>query len=207
VLGSARLNADECAVPKPISTLEELEKVAEFFLLFAGYLVIERSEAWRNVVGHRLDTALDRALPFSAGWIWVYTLLWAFAIAPLLYVRTNTFFRPLFASMAATLALSYFVFVVFPTKMVLRPTLEGVPGFTAWLVREVYAGDGPYNCFPSVHVALSHLSAWSLTEMDRALGRVAWAIAAAITVIRRPIQRHTQLMNVTSLGTASLPLI
>jgi membrane-associated phospholipid phosphatase len=184
------VNENVCRVPKPVSTLEELEKIGEFLLVFAGYLVIERSEAWRDVPGRALDTAIDRAIPFSAPWIYVYVTLWLFALAPLVYVRSNTFFRPLFASMAATLTFAYVVFVFFPTKMTLRPSLEGAPGFTAWLVRAVYAGDGPYNCFPSVHVALSHLSAWSLWEMDRPVGRVAWVLAAAITLSALFLKQH-----------------
>ena len=184
------MNENVCRVPKPVTTLEELEKLGEFLLVFAGYLVIERSEASRDVAGHALDTAVDRAIPFSPGWIYVYVSLWLFSIAPLLYVRSNTFFRPLFASMAATLTFAYVAFVFFPTKMTLRPTLEGEAGFTAWLIRGVYAGDGPYNCFPSIHVALSHLSAWSLWEMDRAVGRVAWGLAAAITVSALLLKQH-----------------
>ena len=184
------MNENVCRVPKPVTTLEELEKVGEFLLVFAGYLVIERSEAWRDVQGHTLETPIDRAIPFVPGWIYVYVSLWLFSVAPLLYVRANTFFRPLFASMAATLTFAYVVFVVFPTKMNLRPSLEGAPGFTAWLVRGVYVGDGPYNCFPSIHVALSHLSAWSIGEMDRRAGRVAWTLAGAITLSALFLKQH-----------------
>jgi membrane-associated phospholipid phosphatase len=184
------VNENVCRVPKPVTTLEELEKVGEFLLVFAGYLVIERSEAWRDVAGHSLETSIDRVIPFVPGWIYVYVTLWIFSLAPLLYVRSNTFYRPLFASMAATLTFSYVVFVFFPTKMTMRPSLEGAPGFTAWLIRGVYAGDGPYNCFPSTHVALSHLAAWSIGEMDRAAGRVAWILAAAITISALLLKQH-----------------
>jgi membrane-associated phospholipid phosphatase len=184
------VNENVCRVPKPVSTLEELEKIGEFILVLAGYVVIERSEAWRDVVGRSLATSIDRAIPFSAAWIYVYVTLWIFAVAPLAYVRSNTFFRPLFASMAATLTFAYVIFVVFPTEMTLRPSLEGAPGFTAWLVRAVYAGDGPYNCFPSVHVALSHLAAWSLWEMDRPVGRVAWVLAILITISAVLLKQH-----------------
>jgi len=180
----------ECRIPKPVTTLEELEKVAEFLLVFAAYLVIEHEESVHRVVGHRLDTAIDRAIPFFAPSVFVYAMLWVFALAPLAYVRSNTYFRPLFASMAATLVCSYAIFLVFPTKMILQPSLEGTPGFAAWLVRGIYADDGPYNCFPSVHVALSHLSAWSLLVMDRVVGRVAWVIAALITLSTLFLKQH-----------------
>jgi membrane-associated phospholipid phosphatase len=175
---------------RPVPRLEELEKIVGIIVLFGVYALIARGDAALHVGGHRLDVALDRALPFSPPWIYVYVTFYLFAFAPLLYARRAPWFRRVFTAMAATMTVCYVAYLLFPTRMVLRPTLAGVPGFTAWLLRLIYGADGGYSCFPSMHVALSHLSAWSLGEVDREVTPWAWASAALITVSTVLLKQH-----------------
>src|SRR5262249_4099041 len=150
--------------------------------LAATYTLIARAEVALGVRGHRLDIALDHALPFRAGWIYPYIAFWAFLFAPFLLARTNRYYRRLVAAFRGAMAFCYLVFVVFPTENVLRAALPAGGGFTLWAVRLVYDNDAVYNCFPSFHVALSQLAARAVWTLDRTAGRLAWALAIAIAV-------------------------
>jgi membrane-associated phospholipid phosphatase len=175
---------------RPVTWRHELEKVGEALVLFGGYVVIGRGEAALRVAGHRLDLPIDRTLPFSAPWILVYTCFYVFAFSPLFYVRRPPFFRRLFAAMVGVMAVTYAIFVVFPTANVLRPSIAGVPGFAPWLVRLIYSGDPPYNCFPSLHVALSWIAAWSIGDVDRRVGIGAWMVAGLISLSTVLTKQH-----------------
>jgi membrane-associated phospholipid phosphatase len=175
---------------RPVTRWEELEKIGEAIVLFAVYLVIARGDIAFHVDGHRLDIALDRELPFSPPWVFVYVTFYLFAFSPLLYTRRAPWFRRVFAAMGVTMAVTYVVFLVFPTREVLRPTLDGATGFTMWFLRLVYGGDGGYNCFPSMHVGLSHLAAWTLRDVDRKVAPWAWALAILISVSTLLLKEH-----------------
>jgi membrane-associated phospholipid phosphatase len=174
----------------PVTWKHEAEKVAQALLLFSLYLLIGRGEAALDVTGHRLDTRLDHALPFSAPWIFAYTAFWLFAISPLFYVRRPPYFRRLFTSIASTMVGAYAVFVFFPTTNDLRPALAGLTGFAPWLVGRIYTSDVPYNCFPSLHVALSCVAASSIAEVDRRAGIGAWFLAALIVLSTVLLKQH-----------------
>jgi len=64
------------------------------------------------------------------------------------------------AAIVLTMALSSLVFLIFPTH-VPRPELTG-SDLPTRLVRVIYAADEPYNCFPSLHVAIALLNGLSL---------------------------------------------
>jgi membrane-associated phospholipid phosphatase len=169
----------------------EVERVGEALVLFAGYVVIGRGEAALHVSGHRLDTPLDRALPFSAPWIFAYTAFWLFAFSPLLHARRPPWFRRVFAAMTATMVATYALYIVFPTINVLRPSLDGATGFAPWLVGLVYSGDPPDNAFPSLHVALSCVAASALGDVDRRARIPAWALAALIVISTVLVKQHS----------------
>jgi membrane-associated phospholipid phosphatase len=175
---------------QPVTWKHEAEKVAEALVLFGGYLVIGRGEAALHIAGHTLEIPIDRTLPFSATWVFAYTTFWLFAFAPLLYTRYPPYFRRVFAAMVATMVVTYAIFIVFPTANVLRPSLDGTVGFASWLVRQIYAGDAPDNCFPSLHVALSCVAAWSLGEVDPRVRIGAWVLAVLIIVSTVLLKQH-----------------
>jgi membrane-associated phospholipid phosphatase len=74
---------------------------------------------------------------------------------------------------------AYLVFWRYPT-VAPRPVEVVGEGFGAWGLRFLYGADPPRNCFPSLHVAVSFVSALAVGLVNREVGR--WAIGSATLV-------------------------
>jgi membrane-associated phospholipid phosphatase len=124
--------------------------------------------------------ALDHVVPVVPPWSLVYGALYAFLIVlPVLVVRDDEHIRrTVWAYLSVWLA-AYAVFLVYPT-VAPRPAAVPGDGFGAWGLRSLYAADPPYNCFPSLHVAHSFVSALTCRQLHRGVGRSALAAAALV---------------------------
>ena len=135
-----------------------------------------------------LRTGLDTALPFVPVFVIPYV-----SMTPLIAVTTVAFLamrvrlvRSMALAMTIAWAASYLCYFFFQTY-VERPLLVGDDTFTA-AIRAVYAGDNPYNAFPSLHVSLSTILAIHWLRFDRRVGTVvsAWVVLViASTVLIR----------------------
>ena len=67
--------------------------------------------------------------------------------------------------MITAFLVSYFFYFFFQTE-VIRPVLIGTDLFTR-MIQNVYAGDNPYNDFPSLHTSVSTLLAIHWFRFDR----------------------------------------
>jgi membrane-associated phospholipid phosphatase len=128
-----------------------------------------------------LRTSLDEALPLIPLFVIPYITL-----QPVLYLSLILFFvfwTRIFQSAALSLVLamlvSYAVYFFLQTEVV-RPTVNGADALSR-MVRGVYAGDNPYNDFPSLHTSLSTIIAIHWWRTDRRLG-IAAAVWAALVV-------------------------
>lgn len=173
-----------------VTLLLEAEKIGELVLLFALYSLIPRITDLLHLAPRRLDVSLDHALPFVAAFVLAYGGLYPFCLVPFVYTRTNRYYRRVFAAFAGCMLTGYAVFLVFPVQMVLRPALDGQTGFAVTVVRFIYGHDSPLNCFPSMHVALAQLVAWTAGEIDARLARPAWLVALLITLSTVLIKQH-----------------
>jgi membrane-associated phospholipid phosphatase len=63
-------------------------------------------------------------------------------------------------------------------------------GFAAWTLRIAYSIDPPYNCFPSLHVAYSFVSALTCYRVHRGVGAAAALWAALIGVSTLYTKQH-----------------
>ena len=91
-------------------------------------------------------------------------------------------------AMLTVFFVSYFFYFFFQTE-VIRPPLTGTDLFTR-MIQNVYAGDHPFNDFPSLHTSVSTLLAIHWFRFDRRAGIVAsiWAVfVVASTVL---IKQH-----------------
>jgi membrane-associated phospholipid phosphatase len=137
-----------------------------------------------------LGTLLDDALPVVPIFVIPYVSLNPYVyltLIALLLFRTRTFQSACLAMLGAWLA-SYAFYVFLQSEMI-RPALTAADPFTA-MIRAVYAGDNPYNCFPSLHTSISTIMAIYWRRVDRRLGIAAgiWtALIAASTVL---IKQH-----------------
>jgi membrane-associated phospholipid phosphatase len=132
-----------------------------------------------------LRTAIDVALPLVPVFVIPYISLQPVLIATLLYFlffRTRVFQSACVALLAAWLA--SFACYYFLQSEVVRPVLTGT-GFFSRLVMQVYAGDNPFNDFPSLHTSLSTILALHWASMSKPLGRVAilWAVLVVASTL------------------------
>lgn len=137
-----------------------------------------------------LQTALDAALPVVPPFVIPYV-----SLEPLVYVtlilfllfRTKVFQSAALAVIAA-MFVSYLFYFFFQTE-VIRPALAGTDQFTR-MIRDVYAGDNPFNDFPSLHTSVSTILAIHWLRFDRRAGVIASIWAALIVASTVLIKQH-----------------
>ena len=130
-------------------------------------------------------TALDRAVPLTPVWAFVYASHGALCllpyVAPLDPDRQWTTLRRYVLATLVGLA----VFVVLPTSIERPPpeAFAGRPG--AELLAFVYRNDPPTNCFPSLHAAFSAIAADAFSAAPPVVrwSMRAWALAIAFSVL------------------------
>ena len=117
-----------------------------------------------------LNTALDDFIPVVPLFVIPYISLQPliFASAALFILFRIRIFQSAALAMTVTFLVSY-LFYAFAQTYIERPTLTGTDPFTQLIV-QVYAGDNPFNDFPSLHVALSTILAIHWWRVDRRIG-------------------------------------
>lgn len=137
------------------------------------------------------ELALDRALPLVPSWAIVYGALYLFLILlPLFVVRQQELIvRTVHAYLLIWIAAYIVFFVVYPTAAPRPDTVTG-EGFGVWGLRALYSSDPPYNCFPSLHVAHSVVSALACSRVHRRLGIIALIAAALVAVSTLFTKQH-----------------
>ena len=140
---------------------------------------------------HVPELALDRALPLVPSWAIVYGALYLFLILlPILVVRQDELIRrTVHAYLLIWITAYVFFFVVFPTAAPRPETVSG-EGFAVWGLRALYSSDPPYNCFPSLHVAHSFLSALACSRVHRRLGVIAMHLPAHVAYYALYTKQH-----------------
>lgn len=160
--------------------------LAQWILLYGS---VNHATAFRPYV-YSLETALDRAIPMTAPWIFVYSLAYPVCIAPVFLL---TLPRLRVACLAYTLAIaaSLVTFVAFPVGMG-RP--EPAPGdYGTWLLGFTRWVDPPFNCFPSLHVSLDFIAGFMTCTERPAAGVGLLAAACVISVSTLYVKQHFAL--------------
>jgi membrane-associated phospholipid phosphatase len=152
------------------------------------YLVIARRARVSAV--HLPEMALDRLLPLEPFWALVYGALYAFLIVlPVLVVQQPEMIRRTVWAYITVWSVSYAGFLLYPT-VAPRPDTVAGDGFAVWGLKFLYDADPPYNCFPSIHVAHSFVSALACHRVHRALGRVAVVCATLVAISTLFTKQH-----------------
>jgi len=133
---------------------------------------------------HVPEVALDKAVSLQPTWMLVYGSLYVFMLLPFYLVREDNLFRRMLLSYIMVLVVSYIGFLVYPTVGP-RPVYVLGNGFFAWTLRLNYSIDTPYNCFPSLHVAHSFVSALTSYRVHRGVGfaAVLWASLIGVSTL------------------------
>jgi membrane-associated phospholipid phosphatase len=137
-------------------------------LLVPCYIFIAEMMPERTL--HSPEVALDRALPLEPAWALVYGSLYAFLILlPVFVVRQPEQIRRAVLAYLTVWITAYVCFFIYPTQAP-RPVEVVGQGFVTWGLRFLYSADPPYNCFPSLHVAHSFVSALACSRVHRGVG-------------------------------------
>jgi membrane-associated phospholipid phosphatase len=137
-----------------------------------------------------LETPLDRALPVVPIFAIPYISLIPYIVLSLLvflFVRARVY-----RSAAITMIIVWFISYAcyfFLQSYIARPAITGTDPFSA-LVRSIYAGDQPYNDFPSLHTSLSTIIAIHWWRIDRRIGIAATIWTALIVMSTVLIKQH-----------------
>jgi membrane-associated phospholipid phosphatase len=140
---------------------------------------------------HVPELALDRMLPLHPVWALVYGALYVFLILlPIFVVRQEELIRrTVFAYLLIWLTAYVFFFALYPTAAP-RPARVIGQGFAVWGLRTLYSSDPPYNCFPSLHVAHSFVSALACLRVHTRLGVVAVGFATLVAMSTLFTKQH-----------------
>lgn len=137
-----------------------------------------------------LRTPLDAALPVVRPFVIPYV-----SLNPLVYFTLVVFllFRTkIFQSAALAMIVAWFVsyfFYFFLQTEVIRPVLVGTDLFTK-MIQGVYAGDNPFNDFPSLHTSISTILAIHWFRFDRRAGIIASIWTTLIVASTVLIKQH-----------------
>jgi membrane-associated phospholipid phosphatase len=153
------------------------------FYIFIGELV-------RNRTLHVPEMALDRVVPLQPVWALVYGPLYLFLILlPVFVVRQDEHIRGTVFAYLTVWIVAYVCFLLYPTSAS-RPDKVIGDGFAVWGLRFLYSSDPPYNCFPSLHVAHSFVSALTVRRVHRGVGIAATLGAALVGVSTLFTKQH-----------------
>jgi membrane-associated phospholipid phosphatase len=152
------------------------------------YLYIAWSLRGRQL--HMPELAWDRALPVWPVWALIYGALYLFLIAlPVFTVREHDHLRRTVWAYLFVWITSYVIFMVYPTAAPRGDKAAG-EGFAVWGLQALYSSDPPYNCFPSIHVAHSFVSALTCYRLNRTVGLVALLCASLVALSTLFTKQH-----------------
>lgn len=163
-----------------------------FFI--AGYFGVGHS---RDPSGAgELQIFLDDQIPFIAGSVWIYLLIFPAALVPLFIVRCQRLFRRTALAYAAVISVSLIFFATFPITSARLRTPQAMLDVTQpsdWAVSVLYALDPPYNLFPSLHVSIAVLAAFSVWKAAKPYGIVAFSCLVFVIVSIFTVKQHVVL--------------
>ena len=133
-----------------------------------------------------LDDLIPVVGPFAIPYVSLRPFVYGSALLFLLF--RARIYRSAALSMTITLVVSY-AFYAFAQSYIERPVLTGTDVFSQ-MIREVYAGDQPYNDFPSLHASLSTIFAIHWWRVDRRIGPAVAIWVALIVVSTVFVKQH-----------------
>lgn len=188
---------------------ERLERVAitvglaTFFI--AGYFGVGYSTKLERA--QEMSSAIDDQIPFIANSVWVYLLVFPAALIPLFVVRCPRLFRRTALAYAAVIAISLTCFVIFPVtsaRLRVQAELLDLTHPSNWAVSVLYYLDPPYNLFPSLHLSIASLAAFSAWKAARVTGMFAFLGLGLIAISVCTVKQHVVLDVFGGLGLAAL---
>ncbi len=168
---------------KPVNSYPReyyLKKYLIFAFVYAfhgfGYMYVNSKVNTAKL--YDVSLPIDRVIPLIPEWSWIYEMLFIFPIFLVLILDTVEEVKRVGFSIVMCDLVAYPVFLLFPVMSV----RQEVPMNTASeiLLNFIYYIDLPTNCFPSLHVAVSMVSAFAIYHKTKLNG--IWAITLGILI-------------------------
>jgi membrane-associated phospholipid phosphatase len=115
-------------------------------------------------------------------------------LLPVFVVRQEEQIRRTVLAYLLVWMVAYVCFLVYPT-MAPRPAKVIGEGLVVWGLRFLYSSDPPYNCFPSLHVAHSFVSALTCYRVHRGVG-IAAALCASLVGVSTLFTKQHYILDV-----------
>jgi membrane-associated phospholipid phosphatase len=125
-----------------------------------------------------LEIPLDRQIPFTPEWIFVYLTVYFVFLMPLFYLEDRRRLVTLDLAQVLSLAFSYTMFLYCPVAID-RPTVEPLD-FATWTVAVVQGNDPAWNCFPSTHCVACTVAALAMLESNWKAGY--WILLSTVAI-------------------------
>ncbi len=152
----------------------------------AGYLIINRMNVGSEAA--TLGTFVDGLFPFNRHWVWFYYLYFVAIMLPFFVVKDRHGLWKAISAYSIVCVVTLGFYALWPT-IIHRPTVIGTD-LSAKLLKAIYDGDKPYNCFPSQHVAYSWTAAFIALNENTRTGVAALVIAILISLSTLFIKQH-----------------
>lgn len=163
-------------------------------LMVPVYIVVAEYVRQRPLSAPALP--IDAAIPLVPVWVLIYGALYLFLILlPVFVIRSEPLVRRTFLTYLVVWIFAYVVFVAYPTKAPRTDDFKSMASFAEWGVVALYGMDPPLNCFPSLHVAHSFVSALAVGRVHRGLGALA-TLAASLVGISTLFTRQHYVLDV-----------
>ena len=138
---------------------------------------------------HTLPTLTwERQVPLTPEFVFIYLTIYPTFLLPFLFIHQKDFFRLFSFAYITVMCVCYLVYLVYPVS-INRPELV-VHSFSTWVLGIVYGADRPWNCFPSLHVAMSLLAALTIFEVHRIRGMLTLLLTFWIAFSTVLIKQH-----------------
>jgi len=154
-----------------------------------------------------LQTVLDDEIPFIVHSVWIYLLIFPAALLPLFVVRCRRLFRRTALAYGVVIAVSLICFTTVPitaARLRIVPAMLELTKPSDWAVSVLYSIDPPYNLFPSLHVSIAVLAAFSAWKAARLYGTVAFSSLVFVIVSVCTVKQHVVLDAVGGIALGAL---
>lgn len=169
-----------------------------------GYLTINAYLSRRGV-SYDLAIPLDHQIPFIKYFSPFYSIVYFIPVATFFLCWNN---YPLIKAAAKAFIgagiVCFAFFIFFPVKYELRVDLQPPYDLFTNILRFFYWVDQPYNCFPSLHVALAMISACIIWRQNARLAPIFYLLATIVSVSILFMKQHYVLDLAGGLGVAWL---
>jgi len=170
----------------PLWAIKVLSIIVMFVVFGGGYIAINNMH--EGLKGATLKTIIDDTIPLIRHWVWFYYLYFIAIVFPIFFIKTRSELWRGLAAFTITAVVSLAVYAFWRTEII-RPKIIG-DDISAYLLKLVYEGDKPYNCFPSQHVAYSWTAMFIAFKQNKWAGIIALVMAILISLSTLFIKQH-----------------